>query len=112
MNYMAKYLPSVHFVACGSPGNRSVESPQPNPACHVHHLIQAEPLLSGSHTGRKAGATGVIMLMSVFISVCVDPKLSLSIGMASCVCVSDSSDEDWLQAAASLEATFSSVALH
>ncbi len=64
---------------CGSPENKqaSVESKPPNPACHVQHLNQAELLLSGSHTSRKVGATGVILLMSVLISVCVYPKLSL-----------------------------------
>lgn len=69
-----------------SPGKQwSVESIQPNPACQVQHLIQAEALLSWSHTSRKVGVTGAIMLMSVF----VEPKLSLHWNgfYTVCVCV-------------------------
>lgn len=44
--------------------------------------------------------SSVYMCISMCVCVCV------------CMCVSDSSDEDWLQAAALLEATFISVALH
>ena len=46
------------------------------------------------------------------VCVCVWILNSLHWNGFVCVCVSDSSDEDWLQAAALLEATFSSVALH
>ena len=67
--------------------------------------IQAQPSLSAEEQGGWRGppSSPVALEMSVCLKLLV---------VCVCVCVCDSSDEDWLQAAALLEATFSSVALH
>ena len=113
------WFPRNQTDECGvKPAKPGVSCPPPHPG---RAIIVWEP-----HKQKSRGDGGYNTHECVYKCVCVRvciPNL-LSIGMGSsvcmcvcvcvcvCVCLSDSSDEDWLQAAALLEATFSSVALH
>lgn len=91
---------------------KSCPPPHPDRPIIVGKPHKQKSKVDGGYNAYECVYKCMWILNSVSIGMGSSVYMCISVCVCVCMCVSDSSDEDWLQAAALLEATFISVALH